>query len=48
MAGRSPGEDKLAQRSMLQGFGGTLTMLDGREWRWLRVAGGGNYGGAVR
>ncbi|MEP1612470.1 MAG: single-stranded DNA-binding protein [Roseobacter sp.] len=34
------GQDKYSTEVVLQGFGGTLTMLDGREG-----GGGGNYGG---
>ncbi|MEO9648716.1 MAG: single-stranded DNA-binding protein [Roseobacter sp.] len=36
------GQDKYSTEVVLQGFGGTLTMLDGREGGG---GGGGNYGG---
>ncbi|MEO9818765.1 MAG: single-stranded DNA-binding protein [Paracoccaceae bacterium] len=36
------GQDKYSTEVVLQGFGGTLTMLDGRDGQ---SGGGGNYGG---
>ena len=37
------GQDKYSTEVVLQGFGGTLTMLDGRDGGGS--GGGGNYGG---
>ena len=37
------GQDKYSTEVVLQGFGGTLTMLDGRDGQ--SGGGGGNYGG---